>query len=104
MQGWDEVEPELRNRIDNGVAAIMRINRHEAFKDWLQVGEALNAMQTAAMRLAHTNQPVGPPYRAAWKTIAAQVPNLVNIHKTTRSHAVWMANQREAIEEWHAKL
>jgi hypothetical protein len=61
-------------------------------------------MQKAAMHLARANRPKGPAYNAAFKVIAARLPNLVAIEMTTRSRAIWMHENRDALEKWHASL
>ena len=103
---YADIDSDLRDRIEKGVVAIRRINSHENFENWLAVGQACADMQTAAMRLAYANQPKGRAYNDAFKMIAEQVPDLANLDKTTRSHAIWIADQsrRDAIVEWHARL
>jgi len=101
---WEDVALELRDRIEGGVSAIMRINRHETFADWLKVGEALAAMQTAAQRFSGGNATTGRGYNLGYKVIAERVPDLAAINKTTRAHAIWFATNHEAITAWHERL
>jgi cell division protein FtsB len=63
-------------------------------------------MQRAAMRLAYSNIPKGKGYNLAFKVIAEANTDLDHLDKTTRSHAVWMADpaRRADIETWHARL
>jgi hypothetical protein len=101
---WDDVDQRLRDQIERGVPAIMRINRHETFADWLEVGMALAAMQKAAQDFSGGNATTGKGYNLAYKVIAERVPDLAAIDKATRSHAIWMASNREAIAAWHGRL
>jgi hypothetical protein len=101
---WNDIEPELQSSIEHGVVAIRRINQHEDFRDWLQVGQALQAMQLAAQKLSGHNATAGRAYNMAYKVIAAQVPDLAAINPTTRSHAIWLAANRESICAWHQRL
>jgi hypothetical protein len=54
-------------------------------------------METAAMRLAHTNNNKGRAYNAAHKVIAAAVPDVAAINTSTKTYAAWMARNKEAI-------
>lgn len=103
---YEDVDQDARDRIEKGVVAIRRINEHEGFRHWLAVGEACATMQSAAMRLAGSNIPKGKGYNGAFKVIAEANPDLDHLDKTTRSHAVWMADpaRRSDIEAWHARL
>jgi hypothetical protein len=103
---YDDIDDVLRQSIERGVVAIRRINTHENFANWLAVGEACLDMQTAAMRLAHTNQARGRGYNDAFKVIAHEVPDLANLNKTTRGHACWMADplRKAAVVAWHERL
>jgi len=101
---YDDVDAGLRERIERGVVAIRRINSHENFENWIQVGEACADMQTAAMRLAGANDRKGRGYNAAFKVIAHEVPDLAKLDKTTRSHAVWLATHQTAVVAWHQSL
>jgi hypothetical protein len=103
---YDDIDATLRNSIEKGVVAIRRINEHTTFADWMTVGDACRDMQTAAMQMAHANQPKGRGYNDAFKIIAEQVPDLAKLNKTTRNHAVWMTDpsRKQAIIAWHARL
>lgn len=101
---WNDIPEARRESIERGVIAIRKINERETFHSWMQIGQSLNDAQQAAMILANTNNPKGRAYNDAYKMIGEEVPDLVNINKTTRSHAIEMAKQREAVEAWHATL
>jgi hypothetical protein len=104
LKNWDEIPPELRDRIADGEAAIQRIDARETFFDWLRVGAALTDMQQVAMRMAGTNQPIGKAYNQCYAEVAGHAPKLASIDKATRSYAIWMAANRQTVEEWHASL
>ena len=101
---WEELDEGVRATLDTGVAAIVRIDQRETFQDWMSVGIALKSIQIAAMHLANVSKPKGKTYNAAYAAISEHVPKLTSIHTTTKTHAMWMADNREAVERWHAGL
>jgi len=52
------------------------------------------------MRRSHSNIPKGRAYVDAWQAIAAHAPHLRDIEHSTRSHAIWLANEWEAVNTW----
>lgn len=95
------IDPLLRSSIDAGVNAISRINH--TFDDWLIVGEALSAMQKAVIQLAN-GATKGVIYNVAFEFISETYPELASIEKGVRSRAIWMAENKDAVSEWHSTL
>lgn len=103
---WDAISPVRRDRMldaEHAVEAVTTAAR-ESFFGWLRIGSGLVALQQAVMELSGSSTPKGKAYNAAFKVVAARVPKLAEIEAATRSHAVWMYENREAVEAWHASL
>jgi hypothetical protein len=97
---WDELLDNEREAATLGEAAVRQLKKHESIDRWHDAGKALVTLQTAAMRLAHTNQPQGPRYRAKWQELSDHVPHLRDLDKGSRSDACWLANEWEAVNAW----
>jgi hypothetical protein len=97
---WDTLAAERLERITRANAAVVWLRKHDGIARWRETGDGANELQTAAMEAAHTNRPVGKGYNAAWKELAAHVPDLRDLHSTTRTHAMWLATEWEAINAW----
>jgi hypothetical protein len=77
------------------------LKRGDSVDQWHDVGLALLTLQVEAMSVADTNQPIGKAYNAAWQSLAAHVPHLRDLDKTTRSHAMWMSSDWPKVELSH---
>src|SRR3954464_10450490 len=105
--GWAYVSPLRRERIEAGVAALSRIDKHQTFYDWHLIGEALVDLRSAAMDQAGANAPTGKAYNQAWARCVADNPGLVPLSKldsATRTNAMWLAEHWTTVAEWHANL
>jgi hypothetical protein len=97
---WNELAPEVRERIELGEASVKRLKRGEHIEWWLNAGRALADLQAEAMRHAGTNVNKGPRYNEAWTTLARHAPELTGLDKSDRSHAVWLATEWEVVNAW----
>src|SRR6476646_9314165 len=103
---WEAISPERRDRMldaEHAVDAVTTAAR-ESFFGWLRIGAGLSDMQAASMELSGASKPYGAAYNAAYKVVAARVPKLAEIDPGARSHAIWLYENRDAVEAWHAKL
>ena len=102
---WNQVSTLRRERIQAAEDIVRRMNRGESFYDWLVVGEGLKEWRDAALELTGSQEMDTPAYRAAHRTAAPLYPTLAAItDKSERSYAIWMAENRENLEIWHAGL
>jgi hypothetical protein len=100
MDYWNEMPHEAREAIELGDASMAALKRGETIERWLNVGRGLLQLQTQAMRLAGSNSNKGRPYRDAWTGLADHAAHLRDIEQSTRSHAVWLATEWEAVNRW----
>jgi len=83
---------------------LKRIKNGDHWLDWLAVGEFLIVGRLQAMRRAGTNQPVGSAYNRAFGTWLDEHQEFRMLDKATRNHAMWAAENRDAIERWRETL
>jgi hypothetical protein len=102
--GWDRLTAEAQNEIMAGALAIRRIRQHEDYSNWVAVGRALLRLQEEAMRLSASNSPQGRGYTAIRAELGSWVPDLDEIDKATKAHAVWLAKNLAAVEKWRETL
>jgi hypothetical protein len=102
--GWDRLTAEAQNEIMEGALAIRRIRQHEDYSHWVAVGRALLRLQEEAMRLSASNSPQGRGYTAIRAELGSWVPDLDEIDKATKAHAVWLAKNFAAVEKWRETL
>jgi septal ring factor EnvC (AmiA/AmiB activator) len=92
-------------RIAAGREAYEGLRKHEHFRSWLAIADALAAIREEAMELAHTNRPQGPPYRAAHKRIVETREQWVTtINSATQTHCYWLVDNLPAIMTWREAL
>jgi hypothetical protein len=101
---WDRLTAEAQNEIMAGALAIRRIRQHEGYSHWVAVGKALLRLQEEAMRLSGSNSPQGRGYTALRAELGSRVPDLEELDKTSKSHAVWLAKNLAAVEKWRKTL
>jgi hypothetical protein len=101
---WDRLTAEAQNEIMAGALAIRRIRQHEDYSHWVAVGKALLRLQEEAMRLAGSNSPQGRGYTALRAELGSCVPDLEELNKASKSHAVWLAKNLAAVEKWRKTL
>jgi hypothetical protein len=102
--GWERLSAEAQLEILNGDNAIRRIREYEDYHRWLEVGRAFLRLQSEAIYLSGGNRPFGRAYTRARAELGAHVPDLESINRTTRAHAVWLAENAVAVEEWRKTL
>jgi hypothetical protein len=102
--GWERLSAEAQNEIMDGALAMRRIRQHEDYSHWVRVGRALLRLQEEAMHLSGSNSPQGRGYTAIRGELGGRVPDLEELDKTSKSHAVWLAKNFAAVEEWRATL
>jgi hypothetical protein len=96
----DNQSEERKGRIKLGDDAVRYLQKHEDIHRWREVGIAANDLQAAAMEAGRTNKPVGKAYNKAWAELAQHVPNLRDLNKTSRAHAMWLATEWETVQGW----
>jgi hypothetical protein len=101
---WNAVDPVRLDRIGKAEQTIARMNSGRDFYDWLTIGDGLKEWRDAACELAGTQDLDSPAYRAAWAAAKSNYPHLATVTQSERSQAVWMAENRAALEQWHAGL
>ncbi len=97
LQGIPDAQ---RERIERGEAALNAMKRGETFERWLDVAQACQDFQQIVMRQADVNQPTGARYREMWQRLAAHFPLIAGLHKSERSHALWVLERREELILW----
>ena len=96
----------IRDRELRAAAAVASLNKSNTFDDWMAIGEGLRAGQEAAMAAAGVTKPYGASYNRehnAWlaRNKWAQDKRLAH---PTNSNAIWMADNKTAVEAWRATL
>ena len=76
---WLELQPERRQALELGNAAMNTLKRGESIERWHEVGTALDFLQQEAMAAAHTNQPIGKRYNHEWQELSKHVPHLRDV-------------------------
>ena len=102
--GWSRLTAEAQNEIMDGALAIRRLRQHEDYSHWVRVGRALLRLQEEAMHLSGSNSPQGRGYTALRAELGSRVPDLEELDKASKSHAVWLAKNLAAVERWRATL
>jgi hypothetical protein len=102
--GWGRLTAEAQNEIMSGALAIRLIRQHEDYSRWVSVGRALLRLQEEAMHLSGSNSPQGRGYTAIRAELGSRVPDLDAIDKASKAHAVWLAKNLDAVEEWRKTL
>jgi hypothetical protein len=98
---WDELPPDTRQELELGEASYAALKRGETVERWLNIGKALARMQAEIMRVAQSANR-GRRYNDVRQRLGLHehLPHLCEIHKTTRSHAVWLAENWEPVNAW----
>lgn len=92
-------------RIAAGREAFAELQKHEHYKQWVSVADALVAIREEAMDAAHTNVPQGPPYRAAFKKLIDQREAwAAGISESVRTHCYWLIDNLAAVTAWRETL
>jgi hypothetical protein len=102
--GWNRLTAEAQNEIMMGALAMRRIREHEDYSHWAAVGRALLRLQEEAMHLSGSNSPQGRGYTAVRGELGSRVPDLDELDKASKSHAVWLAKNFTAVEDWRQTL
>lgn len=98
-----ESEHEARKEREAEEAA-QRVRRGNHWLDWLAIGEGLVIGRLKAMRRAGTNQPMGATYNRAFGEWMDAHQWARDLDKAARNHAMWAADNRDAIERWRETL
>jgi hypothetical protein len=101
---WSGLTDEQREKLELGNEAMRVLKRGETIERWYQIGVGCQELQQAALTYARTNETSGRVYRGAWASLADHVPDLRNIEKAARSHAIWMVTNWEVVSPWLATL
>ncbi len=99
---WSTLTDEQRQKLELGNEAYRVLRRGETIERWHQVGVGCQQLQQAAMDYARSNSISNRAYRDAWASLAEHVPDLRDIDKAARSHAIWMTENWEALSRWLA--
>ena len=101
---WSALSDQQRQRLELGNEAYRVLKRGETIERWYQVGVGCQELQQAALDYGRSNNTNNRAYREAWASLAAHVPDLRDIDKSARSHAIWMTENWEALSRWLATL
>lgn len=82
-------------------AAFLRIKTGKHLEDWLDIGEALVALQDRAMRVSGSkNGPYGPRYTRAYAELKDAHEWAHKFDATTISHTIWLHNHSTDVMRW----
>ena len=105
---WSEVSDAAKVIILQAEQAAHNLAKPERRPLWLKVGEGLSVVRSEALRLAKVGGNIQHPrYRKYHRLILAKVPDLLTLTKVDHKscqHALWMFNNREAVERFLATL
>jgi len=90
-------------KLNQAAEADERIKRGDHFSDWLALGIGLITLRDTAMRDANTNTPHGRGYTAIMGQMMRDHP-WANRDKSTKSHAMWLADNAVAVVDWRETL
>src|SRR5262249_40815808 len=76
------------------------LKKGETLDRWYHTGIGCHELQSAALRLAGTNNTANRAYREAWKALADHVPDLRDMDAAARSNAVWLVLNWDTISAW----
>ena len=102
---WERLSPEAQQEIMEGALAYHDLKtKRQDYSHWVRIGRALARLQTEAMALVGVNHLQDPKYRRAFRGLlgSEKAGELGEIDSATRTHAVWLANNFEAVEAWLA--
>jgi hypothetical protein len=74
------------------------------YERWLRMGAQLANVQTKAMRLSNSQNPIGRRYADMWKWLIQPFPHLARIASSDRTAAIWLHSCHEAVTQWRNSL
>ncbi len=98
-----QVMPEVEEIHRRAAEAWERLERGQAFADWLAVGASLETDRVEAMREAHVNKPQGKGYCAAFSRLVARRP-FAKLEQTTQARLLEVMEHGTEVEAWLATL
>jgi len=105
MSTEERLHERRQERIAAGREAYAELQKHEHFRQWLAIADALVAIREQAMEAAHTNRPQGPPYRRAFAAIIEQQETwATGISDSARAHCYWLVDTLPAVQRWRETL
>ena len=99
-EGFSEV---ARQAIDDGESALRDLRENNAER-WISAGAAWKILQDVAMNRSRSNSPAGRRYNQVYAVLIHRWPELAKVHKATRSDAVWLFMNSDAVLPWLATL
>jgi hypothetical protein len=99
-EGFD---PIARQAIEIGEQALTDL-RENAVERWISAGGAWQALQNVALHRSGANNIASPRYRRVYAVLVHAWPQLAKVDKATRSHAIWLFANSEAVLRWRATL
>jgi len=104
---WDRLAADAQQEIMEGALAYQDLKtKRQDYSHWVRIGRAFARLQREAMALVGVNQLQDPKYRRAFADLlkSEKAGELGEIASGTRSHAVWLADNFAAVEQWLAGL
>jgi hypothetical protein len=102
---WSKVDPLIHAHMAEANEAVKDLNKGPGFYAWLRIGRGLLDWRNGAMALSGSQDTDAQAYRDAWRAASLLYPNLALItDKSERSYSIWMWENHEALEVWHAGL
>jgi hypothetical protein len=101
---WEQLSQQDRDELQYADAQYDAFARGNTIEGWQRIGAAYNTLQARAMAAAGTNKPVGKRYNQDWAELLMHLPHLEKCDSTTRTHAMWLANEWEAVFGWFQTL
>jgi hypothetical protein len=100
ITGLNQCNVEIVNRAKQ---AWQRLQHGQSWRDWLQIGAALEFLRNEALHEAHTNAPTGSRYADTFSRRMVQCA-LDEVHKSVRSRLFECLQHRAEIEAWRDAL
>jgi hypothetical protein len=99
-EGFDAV---AREAIEIGEQALTDLRENSAAR-WISAGAAWKALQNVALHRSGSNSPSGQRYNRVYAILVYAWPQLAKVDKATRSHAIWLFDNRDNVLAWLATL
>jgi hypothetical protein len=95
---WECLSDDERTTIYQAEEAL--VTERLSFEPWVAIGQDFPSLQTAVIRLAHTNRPIGKAYNEAYKRIEQPFSEMQRIDPGTRTDAIWLYENAERVVVW----
>jgi len=84
--------------------AALRDRRKRSVDDWVMAGASFKTLRLYAMHRSNSNRPIGRRYAEVYAALEHPYPELRETDRTTRSDAIWLFENEDAVKEWLATV